>query len=361
MTTIILRILYLAVLFTLHTNTHAAPVQLPTTLTHTLYSFNQNKTFYNIDIYITWNQEPTPTTDVYAGYQFEFENGGGGYMGTQIDKYGKKIIFSIWDIDDQSITALPLADCVRFGHEGSGASCIKSYDWVAGREYMIRVWMLDKIAGGANWGGWIKDTVTGQETSIGAITLKDSKSYSGYGWLKPSGIGFLEHYGAGFVDDCNVLPYTKITWRGPYGNNGDYASNTAISNFVSTQCFNSDIPITKHPIVIMESGNNANRTNYSGNFIWNVSNKFILDEKSDCLFDWAKISYPKLFSLEDTPSFNFESYYARHFIKTNTFLGESNQRLFYYEPLANELMLDLGDISTWYRTAQCQFPTSKKD
>ena len=96
----------------------AAKVALPTALAHTLYSFEEKGPFYNIDIYVKWEVQPTTYTGTYAGFQFYFQNGGGGYFGTQIDAYGKKAIFSIWDAQGTSMTALPLTGCNRFGHEG---------------------------------------------------------------------------------------------------------------------------------------------------------------------------------------------------------------------------------------------------
>ncbi len=203
----------------------AAKIALPTALAHTLYSFENKGPFYNIDIYVKWEVQPITDTGTYAGFQFYFQNGGGGYFGTQIDSYGKKAIFSIWDADGTSMTALPLSGCVRFGHEGNGSQCIKPYEWVAGREYMIRIWVLDKNASGVNWGAWIKDTVTNEETLIGVINLKNSNGYEGYGWLTSGAIGFSEHYGYGSVDACHLLPYSKITWRGPYANNNEFMAS----------------------------------------------------------------------------------------------------------------------------------------
>ena len=72
----------------------AAKIALPTALAHTYYSFEDRGPFYNIDIYVKWEVQPTTYTGTYAGFQFYFQNGGGGYFGTQIDAYGKKAIFS---------------------------------------------------------------------------------------------------------------------------------------------------------------------------------------------------------------------------------------------------------------------------
>lgn len=248
----------------------AEKISLPTALAHAIYNFDKKDPFYNIDIYVKWDVQPGTYTGTYAGFQFYFQNGGGGYFGTQIDSGGKKAIFSIWDVNEKSITALPLSGCVRFGHEGSGSQCIKPYEWVAGREYMLRIWVLDKTTNGVNWGAWIKDTVTGEETLIGVITLKDSNGYSGYGWLTSGAIGFHEHYGYGSVDACYLLPYSKITWRGPYANNNEFTVNRVTSNFVSTECHNSSIEGGQLPFVTMESGGGAVRKTPSGSSLWEM-------------------------------------------------------------------------------------------
>ena len=39
---------------------------------------------------------------------------------------------------------------------------------------MVRIWILNKNAAGVNWGAWIKDTVTDEETLIGIINLKNN-------------------------------------------------------------------------------------------------------------------------------------------------------------------------------------------
>lgn len=246
----------------------AAEIALPTALAHTLYNFEKKDPFYNIDIYVKWEVEPNTHTGTYAGFQFYFQNGGGGYFGTQIDSHGKKAIFSIWDADNTSITALPVNGCVRFGHEGSGSSCIKPYDWIAGREYMIRIWVLDKNSSGVNWGAWIKDTVTNKETLIGVINLKNNKGYEGYGWLTSGAIGFSEHYGYRSVAACDLLPYSKITWRGPYANNNEFTASRVESSFASTECYNSNIDGGQKPFVTIESGGGAVRKTPSGSSLW---------------------------------------------------------------------------------------------
>ena len=250
----------------------ATTIPLPIHLAYIHYYFDRPAVFYNIDMYVKWENQPSTNTGTYAAFQFSFQNGAVGYFGTQIDKYGKQAIFSIWDVNDNSLTALPVTGCVRFDHEGTGSSCIKPYEWIAGREYMVRIWVLNEISGGVNWGGWIKDTVTGEETLIGIITLKNTHGYAGYGWLRPEGIGFQENSGYGTVSDCHLLPYSKVSWRGPYANNSEYAANRAISNFPSTICFNNNIEPGQRPFITIETGGGATRKISSGESLWDIYN-----------------------------------------------------------------------------------------
>lgn len=251
----------------------AASIALPTALVHNFYGFDQKGPFYNLDVYVKWEVEPNTTTGTFAGYFLTFQNGGGGYFGTQIDSTSKKAIFSIWDIDGTSITALPLGNCIRFGHEGSGSSCVIPYNWIVGREYRLRIWVLDSVVGAVKWGAWIQDTVTGLETPIGTISLKDSKGYSGYGMLSPNGTNFLEQYGSGSVNSCASLPYSKVTWRGPYADSNSYSASTATSSFQSPDCFNSTIYAGTAPLLTMETGGSTVRTVPTAKSLWGVGDK----------------------------------------------------------------------------------------
>lgn len=159
---------------------------------------------------------------------------------------------------------------MRFGNsaEGSGASCIKPFEWVAGREYMLRIWIMQNTSDGVNWGGWIKDTVTGEETLIGVITLKNSFYYQGYGLLASESIGFHQNYGYGSVESCSSLPYSKVTWRGPYANNNTYVADKAETRFDYVKCNNSNSYASHRPFVSIESGSGITRKIPSGTSLW---------------------------------------------------------------------------------------------
>ena len=119
--------------------------------------------------------------------------------------------------------------CILQTHEGPGINCFQDYDWVLGREYMLRLAPLASPPGFVDWEGRIMDTVTGIETVIGVIRTADTNGLMGYGRLygNRSLYTFLEYFGntCGLPTSCGdqpgeVQPYTRTRWRGPFADNG---------------------------------------------------------------------------------------------------------------------------------------------
>src|SRR3989442_194179 len=78
-----------------------------------------------------------------------------------------------------------------------------------GRQYQLRLWLLDSDATGTNWGAWITDTVTQAGSFIGEIHLANSNGYTGYGWLVPYNIfTFLEYFSGSTC--AQVVNYAKV-------------------------------------------------------------------------------------------------------------------------------------------------------
>lgn len=73
----------------------------------------------------------------------------------------------------------------------------------------------------------------------------------------------------------------------------------------------------------------------------------------DCLFNWAEIYYPQLFSPAGYASQASPPYYYRYYLKTNAYLGVSSadNHVYYLPPGGN--LLDAGQLSTWLATAGC--------
>lgn len=240
--------------------------------THTWFDFDQSglpASFYNLDIYPTWTSAPA-SGFIYPAMQFWFQNGGGGYMGTQLVGTTKKGLFSIWDIADNAHTALPISsNCRRFGDdvnlEGTGAQCPINYAWVTGREYRLRLWVLQRVSGGEQWVAAIQDTTTGVETQIGIIQLQDSGGYAGYGWLQKNALTFLEYFGG--VSGCNGQPASVVKWRGPYANAGSWSAGRATVGSYGCTTHN-DVTTTGRPVTFNKVGDSYSITNPDGTVLW---------------------------------------------------------------------------------------------
>ncbi|MGZ4955911.1 MAG: PQQ-dependent sugar dehydrogenase [Methylobacter sp.] len=78
--------------------------------------------------------------------------------------------------------------------------------------------------------------------------------------------------------------------------------------------------------------------------------------QSDCLFNWAEITYRDLFAPVGSISSIQAPYYYRHYPQTNAYLGTSfaDNHVYYVGPLSNNLILDIGALSPWLSTAGCQ-------
>ena len=77
---------------------------------------------------------------------------------------------------------------------------------------------------------------------------------------------------------------------------------------------------------------------------------------ADCVFNWGEHHYADLLWPGAAPSQTLAPYYYRHYAGTNSYVGVSSQdeHLYYMGSASNSLMLDLGGMATWKRSAQCQ-------
>ncbi|KAI0560992.1 hypothetical protein FGB62_95g067 [Gracilaria domingensis] len=125
---------------------------------------NEKQTgYYNLDMFITIDKEPTETSFYFWAMQLWFNNGDGSYMGLQtganLGGPDKKIaIFSIWN----ALNAKP-------GH---------GKDAYAGTLGDCRFTLPDQPEW---WGAWVMDMETAQETFIGQIKVPASWRYVGAG------------------------------------------------------------------------------------------------------------------------------------------------------------------------------------
>lgn len=232
---------------------------------YTDYRFDQSGPFFNFDVFVTWEVAP-PTAYIYPAFTFGFQASQGGYMGTQLVGKTKKVIFSIWDISEDAMTAEPnWLTCRRFGGEGTGAQCIISYNWVNNREYRLRIWTAGSDSTGENWIATIYDTQSDDETTIGVIHLKNSNGYTGYGWLTNGPSIFLEYFGG--PDACVDQPYSRVTWRGPYANAAAYTATVAQVPFYPN-CSTNNVLSSSWLRVTHEAGDDVQTTTPAGTSLW---------------------------------------------------------------------------------------------
>ncbi|MEM7274297.1 MAG: ricin-type beta-trefoil lectin domain protein [Actinomycetota bacterium] len=105
---------------------------------------------------------------------FDFDTGGGGYMGLQRTRNGAKIaIFSLWRDGTQGSAANIQADfgnCVTHNEMGGGIKCTVGYQWNLKEAYRIRIWRMQDLGDADRFGAWVIDK-RGNETKIGEIRL----------------------------------------------------------------------------------------------------------------------------------------------------------------------------------------------
>lgn len=269
---------------------------------------NGGQGHYNQDMHLTWHQEPVNGWGMYAMYWFTFQAGQGGYTGLQKTtdpSRPKTAIFSIWDVAGRQ-TAMPVAGtaCVRFGHEGTGTSCIIAFNWKPDTEYKMRVWKLDggTSTSSETWGAWVIDVKTMEETSIGRIELLNANNQIGYGNLNPQGMQSVTEFFAGPASaDCTNLPTFDVTWKGPFGNNASINPTQAIGSYqtgVGTSCAQANHVSNAPFSVAQENGAQVQRTTPQGSSLW-AGYDLAKFNAVDCILNWGERQYPTV--LNQTP------------------------------------------------------------
>lgn len=244
----------------------------------TFYSFSESGPFSSMEMLLTWEKAP-PSGYIYPAFFFIFQQTaepvkvrGGfrqahGYIGIQLAGEKKQAIFSIWDIRDDSATAMksPLTPwCDRFSGEGTGARCRIEYPWVEGRAYKLNVRSVEADESGESWIGTILDRHTSIETTIGIIHVKTVGAHRGYGHLTGRSATFLEYFGRS--NTCDNQPYSKVSWRGPFANSGLYTAHSARS--YRNECSSVHTRSTGRPDVVMEGGSGVRSSVANGTELW---------------------------------------------------------------------------------------------
>jgi len=189
----------------------------------------------------------TPFVAYYWANQFDFSGGGGGgYCGMQtigvlysgdtsnedVRIIGRKrmVIYSIWNALGGR-DAGPDTTAKPFGHEGSGWSCKRTFDWVADRDYRIRVEALPEAVRTNDvdavwWRATLRDLSAEKDWIIGDVLLPKKR-----GQLKPNVGMFAEYYGqtvsdrVGLADAgkprprvCDFMPRAEVQVGVPVAN-----------------------------------------------------------------------------------------------------------------------------------------------
>lgn len=213
------------------------------------YGFLDRGPFKELRIVTRWEVAPEEG-NIYAAFVYSFEAGPVAYMGTQLVGRTRKAIFSMWDVSAGEQSAHELGACGRFDNEDTGVRCLIDYPWQVGRGYLLRVWLVPANSSKRQWCTWagsITDTVTGRETLIGKIEVRDSKGFRGYGRLKNDAIYTFLEYFAG-PDECDGQPRSSVTWTGPYARASLVPAVSARANHPYPNCSKDPCPscMTNH-------------------------------------------------------------------------------------------------------------------
>lgn len=171
----------------------------------------------------------TAPSTYWAGY-WQWTNSNpsqGGYFGLQEDgvrfdgSRGTTAIFSIWASNGARGPGCGMFDG---SGEGRGYSCRIAYPIFTDRMFRLRLWRQETDASGQWWGAWIKDQVTGVETSIGGIRAPLSATVLGsYG-------NFTEYFGPAVPAKENV-PRSIADYTQPAANQQSPGMYSAIGSF----------------------------------------------------------------------------------------------------------------------------------
>jgi hypothetical protein len=167
----------------------------------------------------------TAGTHYFWSHQFGFIGGDGGYLGLQVGSFPndtKIALFSIWGANGASGPR-----CGPFVEGTAGYTCrLDPYNWVTGRTYRLRLWVLSVEDAGQWWGAWVQDTVTGVDSYIGKIRVP-----APWGWLNTWSVSWTEYFGPQ-ANVCEEIPWAYAWFGFPTANNGTVNISTH-SHFIN--------------------------------------------------------------------------------------------------------------------------------
>jgi hypothetical protein len=167
--------------------------------------------FYNVDQRLTVLGHD-PGIRRFWAQQFAFDAGDGGYIGLQIGSSPNNTKIALFSIFNANGHAGP--NCGSGSELGTPFhTCrIDPYNWVVGRTYRLRVWVVGTDSAGEWWGAWVQDTVTGVDSYIGSLRVPLS-----WNWLDPW-VSWTERFGAA-APTCAAMGWSRAAFQFPTANN----------------------------------------------------------------------------------------------------------------------------------------------
>ena len=178
-----------------------------------------------------WERIPSPSeTDgnaVFASMQFWFENGVGGYFGTQVWREGAtdslnrvvkakethRVVFSVWDATGAQV-GWRGKGCGRFGGEGVGSHCVVPYPLVTGSAFNLRIRRDGNNGTGDWWIASVADVKGGAPAmDFGHLFLPNTPQRQGFGKLQTRAAAFLEYF---LATGCEGQAASSVGLVGPW-------------------------------------------------------------------------------------------------------------------------------------------------
>lgn len=176
--------------------------------------------------------------------------GTGGYIGLQSlgdrrnGTRGKTALFAMWGAN--ASTGPATSACLPFGNEGSGQSCMATFEWMPLHTYRLRVQKLRSDSRGQWWAGYVYDRVTSINTLIGKIRVPYR------GGLGSSTSAFTEYFGPTLAS-CSAQPYSAVAWGPSSANKGAVRVVSSRHNLYGGNCLNARMTTSDNG-VIQEGG-----------------------------------------------------------------------------------------------------------
>ena len=186
-------------------------------------------TYWNLNGMKAWNLDApmrvlAPSqNDRFYSQTFDFDTGGGGYLGLQQSGTGQRTaIFSLWR-DGLSgtapwVTATGIGSCESHPETVLGSSRLLPLAWSTGTDYLLRLWRTSNGVLEDRWGAWVIQRNTGQQWKIAEIGM-------GRNWVGAALVNHTDTFVEDFtsIDTCVPPTLTAMTVSRPLINAGAFS------------------------------------------------------------------------------------------------------------------------------------------